>query len=315
MDKKIRFQKGTFITIPNKNKLRGMTVYAQVLYLWLNNYSNGDGVCFPSKKKLSEDCNIAISTITKAIKELEDSGLISVTRRREGKECLSNIYTINLVEDDELIEDIDEENDIETPSSPEEVVPSGRVGLPRTTASNSIHLTQRRLIIEKKEKKPIEEEKENIELCSFGFPLPAGWSEENLGLADDGSPQVFLRDEMGNKVVDKIVKELKKAYRIKLINSSPAPEEKENSENNIFKQCIQVLKAVNPMAETLYQRKIERDILKTMLKTMELNDLISWLKVLPKTNQDKRFPKIYNLSQFAQHFAWLQEEWFKKPIR
>ena len=65
------------------------TVYSLLLsYAWHNN------LCFPGQERLAEHMGAHVSTVSRAISELEDCSLIEIERRGQGK---TNFYTVNFV--------------------------------------------------------------------------------------------------------------------------------------------------------------------------------------------------------------------------
>ena len=65
------------------------TVYSLLLsYAWNNN------LCFPGQERLAEHMGSHVSTVSRAITELEDCSLIEIERRGQGK---TNFYTVNFV--------------------------------------------------------------------------------------------------------------------------------------------------------------------------------------------------------------------------
>ena len=65
------------------------TIYSLLLsYAWHNN------LCFPGQERLAEHMGSHVSTVSRAITELEDFSLIEIERRGQGK---TNFYTINFV--------------------------------------------------------------------------------------------------------------------------------------------------------------------------------------------------------------------------
>ena len=65
------------------------TTYSLFLsYAWHNN------LCFPGQERLAEHMGAHVSTVSRAITELEDCALIEIERRGQGK---TNFYTINFV--------------------------------------------------------------------------------------------------------------------------------------------------------------------------------------------------------------------------
>lgn len=65
------------------------------VYWFLERHSNKEGMCRPSMEKLAELCAVSTRTITRAVKELEDSKLIEVTHTSNGRGAVTaNIYKI-----------------------------------------------------------------------------------------------------------------------------------------------------------------------------------------------------------------------------
>ena len=65
------------------------TVYSLLLsYAWHNN------LCFPGQERLAEHMGAHVSTVSRAVTELEDCSLIEIERRGQGK---TNFYTVNFV--------------------------------------------------------------------------------------------------------------------------------------------------------------------------------------------------------------------------
>ena len=104
----VRFRKGTFITIPNKDHLHLLTATEIVVYLWLNSYSSKSGTCYPSRSLIAEkiksnksgdDNYISVKTVDRAIKSLEKFGFIKTIRNRKTKKgkLTSNIYYMMLL--------------------------------------------------------------------------------------------------------------------------------------------------------------------------------------------------------------------------
>lgn len=65
------------------------TVYALLLsYAWHNN------LAFPGQERLAEHMGAHVSTVSRAMTELEEMSLIEIERRGQGR---TNFYTINFV--------------------------------------------------------------------------------------------------------------------------------------------------------------------------------------------------------------------------
>ena len=76
-----------------KQKVKPMQ---KLVLLMLANRHNGDsGQCNPSHSKLAEDCNMSISGVKKAIKELSDLGLLRIRTSSKDGVSLPNQYFLN----------------------------------------------------------------------------------------------------------------------------------------------------------------------------------------------------------------------------
>src|ERR1051326_6568286 len=56
-------------------------------YAWQNDY------CFPGQRRLAEDMGLHETNVRKHLKALEANGLLTITRRGQGK---TNVYKLNL---------------------------------------------------------------------------------------------------------------------------------------------------------------------------------------------------------------------------
>lgn len=89
----MRYEKGTFATIPNIKNLKGVSAITQAVYVWMCYHANQDDMsCFPSRTTLAKETKSSVRSVTYAIKELEDLGMIEVVRSRDGKS--TNTYTV-----------------------------------------------------------------------------------------------------------------------------------------------------------------------------------------------------------------------------
>lgn len=94
-EKTMRYSKGSFITVPNKDALRGMKPAAQCLFMWLCQYANTTGKCFPSKKTLAADTGMSERSVLNSMDELEQVGLVVKENRTDKKKGnKSNLYQI-----------------------------------------------------------------------------------------------------------------------------------------------------------------------------------------------------------------------------
>jgi hypothetical protein len=67
---------------------------AKVVYSLLLSYAWRNDLCFPGQESLAEHMGTHVSTVSRAITELEECSLIEIERRGQGR---TNYYTINFV--------------------------------------------------------------------------------------------------------------------------------------------------------------------------------------------------------------------------
>jgi hypothetical protein len=90
----MKYEKGSFITVPNKSYLDELNGNELGIYLWLCAYANEEGECFPSRSVLSKNIKVSKDTLDKVLKKLVDIGLISKESRYQENEQTSNLYQI-----------------------------------------------------------------------------------------------------------------------------------------------------------------------------------------------------------------------------
>lgn len=90
----MKYDKGSFIVVPNRASVLGVSGMAQALYMWLCYYANQSGDCFPSRQTLSENLHCDEKTVDKYLKELIDFGLVSKVNRFENNKYTSNLYSL-----------------------------------------------------------------------------------------------------------------------------------------------------------------------------------------------------------------------------
>ena len=70
-------------------------VHSKIVYAGLKKFSNGEGICFPSRSTLVELCKISLSTVRKAINNLVDAKILDKkVRYRQNGSQTSNIYSL-----------------------------------------------------------------------------------------------------------------------------------------------------------------------------------------------------------------------------
>lgn len=91
-------QSGNYFLLPNAIFNEELTHTQFVVYSYLVRCSDKHNMCYPSRETIAKNCGIkTIRTVDSAIKELEDKGLITKTKRKDysNRWYMSNIYTIN----------------------------------------------------------------------------------------------------------------------------------------------------------------------------------------------------------------------------
>jgi len=71
-----------------------LSANAKTAYSLLLSYAWHNDLCFPGQERLAEHMGTHVSTVSRAVAELEDCSLIEIERRGQGK---TNFYTINFV--------------------------------------------------------------------------------------------------------------------------------------------------------------------------------------------------------------------------
>ncbi|MBP1926700.1 DNA-binding GntR family transcriptional regulator [Sedimentibacter acidaminivorans] len=83
------------ITMSNYIFNNQIDVHSKIVYAGLKKFSNGEGICFPSRSTLVELCKISLSTVRKAINSLVDAKILDKQERyRENGSQTSNLYSL-----------------------------------------------------------------------------------------------------------------------------------------------------------------------------------------------------------------------------
>jgi len=73
----------------------GLTEKAVAVYLFLSCSADNEGIAFPSKSVIANNCDISVSSVNIAVKELKAVNLIDITAQiRQNGGCTSNVYTL-----------------------------------------------------------------------------------------------------------------------------------------------------------------------------------------------------------------------------
>ena len=137
----MKYSKGTFVVIPNKDYLKGMKPQVQTTFFWICEHSDENGICYPSRNKLAKEVGVGIKIIDRALKELEDKNLIKKTTRKKenSKENMSNLYQIMILGDVE--NDTTLVSEMTPPRDKNDTTPRDKTDTVTISNNNSIHLT------------------------------------------------------------------------------------------------------------------------------------------------------------------------------
>lgn len=95
----IKYEKGTFITVPNINNMDGKPSEMQSIFIWLCKYANDEGTCFPARRTLAKRAGCSLASVDKYLKQLEDDGFIKKTTRSTNiNGQTSNLYQLQIID-------------------------------------------------------------------------------------------------------------------------------------------------------------------------------------------------------------------------
>lgn len=92
----MKYKPGTFVTVPNKEFLRGRSPYLQAVYFWLcSRQDSKSGTCYPSWTTIAREAGTSKRSVAKYIDELIELGILRKQRRvDEHGDLTSNLYQI-----------------------------------------------------------------------------------------------------------------------------------------------------------------------------------------------------------------------------
>ncbi len=86
-----------FSIIPNRISDYRLKPRDYAVYCCLVKHSDKNGICFPSRRLIAEECCIDKKTVDSAIKNLEKAGLVTKQKRkRQDGSNTSNLYKVKL---------------------------------------------------------------------------------------------------------------------------------------------------------------------------------------------------------------------------
>ena len=89
-----KMKRGNFFVVQNHIFNCKLSPIAFYVYCYLCKCRNKRNGCYPSKQTIASACGIAVSSVSKAIKQFSDVGLIVVTRNFRGGRQINNSYEI-----------------------------------------------------------------------------------------------------------------------------------------------------------------------------------------------------------------------------
>ncbi|WP_414151690.1 helix-turn-helix domain-containing protein [Acetobacterium carbinolicum] len=87
-------KRGNFFVVQNQIFDCKLSPIAFYVYCYLCKCRNTKNGCYPSKKTIASACGIAVSSVSKAIRQLSDVGLINITKNFKGSRQINNSYEI-----------------------------------------------------------------------------------------------------------------------------------------------------------------------------------------------------------------------------
>lgn len=88
---------GNFFMLSNSIFKQGLKPREFIVYCCLVKHSDKNGICFPSRRLIAEECCIDKKTVDAAIISLEKAGLVKKKkRRRQDGSNTSNAFTVRL---------------------------------------------------------------------------------------------------------------------------------------------------------------------------------------------------------------------------
>lgn len=78
---------------------RGLKATEKLVLIRLADYADEQGSCFPSQKRVAEDCGMDRMTVNRALQRLADAALVSSEKRRRGGRQTSSRYYLALQSD------------------------------------------------------------------------------------------------------------------------------------------------------------------------------------------------------------------------
>mgnify|MGYP000955562568 CR=1 FL=1 len=93
----MKYEKGSFIVVPNKHTIATLEAFSQLIYFWLCDFADDDGACWPSRMTLANRAKVSVKTVDRALAQLEERGLIKKENRFYENAPTTNFYQLYIV--------------------------------------------------------------------------------------------------------------------------------------------------------------------------------------------------------------------------
>lgn len=91
----MNYKEGNYFRIPNSIFGSGIEKRAFVVYCYLSKCSDiKTKQCYPSLKTIAKNCNLSVTTVRRALTDLESDGWINIAQRFTDNGQESNLYTV-----------------------------------------------------------------------------------------------------------------------------------------------------------------------------------------------------------------------------
>lgn len=91
-----------------------LTQRATLVAFYLINRADSEGTCFPGVKTIAKECHMSTRTVQRALNDLEESGfLVRESRFHVQGGQRSNLYYLQVIEDEHIHEQSDEDQNYE----------------------------------------------------------------------------------------------------------------------------------------------------------------------------------------------------------
>lgn len=92
---KLNHKEGNYFRVPNDIFGSGIEKRAFVVYCYLSRCSDmKTRQCYPSLKTIAKACNLSVTTVRRALTDLENGGWIDIAQRFTDNGQESNLYTV-----------------------------------------------------------------------------------------------------------------------------------------------------------------------------------------------------------------------------